>query len=965
MKTQISRDSFRPGRRYSGVYQQQGRMFPDYDLNELVDLVKARLVAALRDAVDSGAPRDRGAGVVQANPGDPLLLRAGRLYADGVPGDLVPRTGIDPASPFAFDAQADFPGATAPVPDSYIYADIWDRAVTAREDTELMDPGLHGADTCSRTKTMVQIKHCPTGIDPGDPDDNPPIGNAPLDFALRLGVTGSDPCDPCADNLDLDSRVGNYLFRLEVHEVEGVPERPDAIVLKWSRENGAEHHPLGEEPDAFRSGHWVYEFYDLAAECHLGYHPAAGFSPQRGVLSAGWPPEPLPAKPWVRRWDGACRLTRSGSDWSLAAEAAGAPSRDRGIVLALAGPGEEDDHGKVALSAALRLNLEHTVLELGLTGHSFLAGDSWLVAVREAVHEAGDVLETEMPPTGVRHHYLVLGRLNAAGNPVAPDDARRRLLSFPPLTDMHAIDIAIDNNCPKLYDGAVNLQQALDHLCAIDASDIAFTDNCPELYEGAGNLQQALDNLCAIDAADIGFRADPNCTLLEDARTVKEALDALCARPVGTGGGCRLTVGEGSRHPDLQALLRELLEAGQTDICLCLLPGVHRIDDLELHPVKEILNVSMVGCGPGVRVVVEKHLLFLELSALHLEGLAFECVKSGRVVIQECAGVRIEACRFEGQGVFPLLEVYPGGPTHIAKSTLEPESRLALQIPIGVIGLAPATAFFTAAVPPEKLFDHAFAAAEEINAIEPASRRETAKEIQTRLRRINPSTAETQLYGRLVDNLEDRVIDIGSMAETLVGIHEVTLRERPTQAMVLGSGGAHVTLVDNQILGLLSLEGPAQQPFPLAPDELKNLRNLLLEFQVKFLAAAGTLVLRGNRISRLGLGDALNDQVRNLVERGGTLQSPVFRTALLSDNVFVLGNSRLIAHDSRLTNTFFTFISPNDFVLCGVIGQTAGYVGNHYDRDDPDWPRIINATGSSRPKSGVREELNHVQIQDA
>ena len=51
MKTQISRDSFLPEQRYSGVYLQQGRMILDADWNELTDIQKAQLVNALRDAI--------------------------------------------------------------------------------------------------------------------------------------------------------------------------------------------------------------------------------------------------------------------------------------------------------------------------------------------------------------------------------------------------------------------------------------------------------------------------------------------------------------------------------------------------------------------------------------------------------------------------------------------------------------------------------------------------------------------------------------------------------------------------------------------------------------------------------------------------------------------------------------------------------------------------------------------------
>ena len=65
MKTEISRDSHQPEKRYSGVYQQQGRMLTDADWNELVEILKDRLNDALKDVVGSkegsigGVPRHR------------------------------------------------------------------------------------------------------------------------------------------------------------------------------------------------------------------------------------------------------------------------------------------------------------------------------------------------------------------------------------------------------------------------------------------------------------------------------------------------------------------------------------------------------------------------------------------------------------------------------------------------------------------------------------------------------------------------------------------------------------------------------------------------------------------------------------------------------------------------------------------------------------------------------------------
>ena len=190
MKTEISRNSHDPEKKYSGVYQQQGRMITDADLNELTDIVKHRLDEALRDVVcivdDDGASRGgtprhcplkvTGAGAIQP----------GRIYIDGVAAEVLG----DPDSPIALDAQPDFPlsgGFSPPAAGtSYkLYADVWERVVTSLEDGGLLDSALHGADTCTRTKTMCQVKWCPAAKDPEDKTKNPKKGNAPLTISLK------------------------------------------------------------------------------------------------------------------------------------------------------------------------------------------------------------------------------------------------------------------------------------------------------------------------------------------------------------------------------------------------------------------------------------------------------------------------------------------------------------------------------------------------------------------------------------------------------------------------------------------------------------------------------------------------------------------------------------------------------------------------------------------------------------
>ena len=317
MKTEISRDSHQPEKRYSGVYQQQGRMLTDADWNELVEILKERLNDALKDVVGSkeggvgGTPRHRALKVIKASIDDPLTIQPGHVYVDGVaaqvPGD----------ADIAYDDQPDFPWPPDPTGDYVLYADVWERTVTHLMDERLRDKGLHGADTCTRKQKMAQIKWCAHDVDPEQSAMNPPKGDADLTVTLLQTATQPDPCDPCATQVDVESKIGNYLFRVEIHDVKGDANGPSKFTLKWSSENGAEQYALKDtndidvEPsDSFKSGNWTYEFFDETSERHLGVHLAPDFTPSRGEFTEGYPGT-VPARSFVRRWDGYCTLNLS------------------------------------------------------------------------------------------------------------------------------------------------------------------------------------------------------------------------------------------------------------------------------------------------------------------------------------------------------------------------------------------------------------------------------------------------------------------------------------------------------------------------------------------------------------------------------------------------------------------------------------------------------------------------------
>ena len=221
MKTEISRDSHQPDKRYSGVYQQQGRMLTDADWNELVEILKHHLNNALKDVVGNkqgsigGTPRHRGLKIHKDSAADPLTIQPGHIYIEGIAA-YVP--GVEN---ILYADQLDFPSPLIMPANNYVvYADVWERTVTQLMDGHLLDKGLHGADTCTRKQMMAQIKWCSNAIDSEKSATNPDKGSTELSVMLLEKVTQPDPCDPCANAVDVESNIGNYLFRVEIHDVK-------------------------------------------------------------------------------------------------------------------------------------------------------------------------------------------------------------------------------------------------------------------------------------------------------------------------------------------------------------------------------------------------------------------------------------------------------------------------------------------------------------------------------------------------------------------------------------------------------------------------------------------------------------------------------------------------------------------------------------------------------------------------
>jgi hypothetical protein len=1005
MKTQISRESFKSDKRYSGVYLQQGRMITDADWNEATEISHHRLDDALADIVIAGVPRQNGMRV-DAVAGQPLRLRRGRVYAGGV-GALVTSTLADPIQPFLLSQQTDFPlpdSVTPPATGYRLYVDVWDRAVTSLEDpSQLRDPAFHGADTASRTQTMAQLKWCNVNVDPEDPDVNPRIGNARATLTLRSQLTGLDPCDPCARDVAVPPRIGNYLFRLEVHSVEGGPKNPTRIVLKWSTENGAEQHAVTTEPADFKGSDWVYEFFTPRTERHLGNHLTGGITPLAGQLVEGFPAAAPTGFTFVRRWDGYAILHRVGNVWSID------DGRERGVDLSTGSAADADGHAGFAANA-FGAQLSTMTVDLTVSNAiSFVAGDYWVAPVRESIHTPGSIVLDDAPPTGILHSYLLLATIDGNGLKVPPDTNRQQRLDFPSLTTLAARDVDYTTNCGSgLFDATHDtVQKALDRVCGINATHVAFTKPCDtSIFRNVdpvaiNTVAKALALLCNVRADQISYANDAACTTLAGATTVQQALHLLCMRE--SGSGCRTTIGVGGEFPTLKAAVDAGRARRQQHFCFCLLPGNHIVSDpislsgsvvatpqIEPNPVPvsgavgilipppelppvATLSFCLDGCGSASTLTLNANLSFDGLAAVCFNDVGMSIGTKASITAVNGKEVVFEGCvvtaRDHEVATAPIT-VSASELLRIVGNNVQVTSTRRIDIFLDIVKFNPALKTLFAKETADRDFGAAAAAAaEEIAALPIADRRKLASAVD---KAVKDRSAEKVAVDRRVVPEEKAAIERVSKVVTanasgvlsatiqqeLIDVRRFLLAQDPSLAIVIAAAGGLADLTGNQIVGIVSVYGrPGEIQPPEIDQQLTVVRRLLFDRQLNLQSREEALLVTRNTMSQLRIGGEMTIAIRNAGQQGSKTIAGLFRSVRLTDNVFTLSNSAVACVETTLSGNRFA----NGARFATIIADTAFYFGNHAAESDGFLLRSV----ARRTNVATRADLNSVNIQDA
>jgi hypothetical protein len=528
----------------------------------------AGIVSLTYGGLNAAATYRFGPALLEADPardlvvmgGDGTSAGAGRFYADGLQAVKESHgtywTQTDLPSP---DPAALAPVAVGNRRIDCAYLDVWERPIGYVEHPDLRDVALDGADTCTRTQLVAQVRLL-KGVEVpfADAAQAPNAIFAGLQGIGRGVLTTKDKpaaaIDPCADPCEPKIEgpylgEGNRLFRVEIHRAGDVGAAAAATTarFKWSRENAATTtaliedaqsgatSALVEKPELYAVGDLIEiadDFVDLIAgpcEDRVGHRQHT-----RGELR-----KISTVNLQTRRisWEDASVVDPLELPFHLPLPRTMRLARHAKIVrwdgVGACVPGD------IVLA-------DGVAIEFG--GEEMRAGDYWLFATRAIDRSVESLIEA--PARGIRHQYYPLASIHRARENVASpehvfcEDLRPR---FAPLSELDASRIAYDSSGCATYtdipgwDKVGTVQEAIDALCMADLTGDMRLHN--RLLHGMGVIC-GLKLRCSKDREKIvltkGYALDADGDLLHASGDraiplVQRAIDANLLSGAGNG----------------------------------------------------------------------------------------------------------------------------------------------------------------------------------------------------------------------------------------------------------------------------------------------------------------------------------------------------------------------------------------------------------------------------------------------
>ncbi|MEA3546862.1 MAG: hypothetical protein U9R66_04295, partial [Thermodesulfobacteriota bacterium] len=512
------------------------------------------------------------------------------------------------------------------------------------------------------------------------------------------------------------------------------------------------------------------------------------------------------------------------------------------------------------------------------------------------------------------------------------------------LCDITAEHIAYQADCAdglfKNFVGTVKL--ALDQICEIQAQHVGFTKPCnTSLYQGqtVSTVQDALALLCNIRADHVSFTAKPECTLLDQPgiNTVQDAIDKLCLRP--SGGGCRITVGNGGQFPTLEEALKVLLEEGMRDICLCLLPGNHEIPDaLEIKDAE--LSINICGCGSNTTRIGLRNNLLTEVHSFSLSGVEVHVeTPAAGLSFTGCQELTLESNHLIGfTEESALVSLDASSRIHLADNIIEAYNVNAFEMPSKVFepfenihalfGIIERTAFIT----------QTRSVANDLAALNVDARKKLVARLvgMVQAHATDLSELERASYEMFIEALSQKKTDAELLASAMYRVRLFAAVTRPATAVAILTAHAATILENNDIEGFLSFYGlPAETS--LTGEELSAIREKVKS--LRFVPSQNNLQLRNNRLTRVVVSQKMIDTIRSFINQEEGELRGIFDTALLTDNIIELADNHFVAKGHSLTSTRFDFGQMSGDAGF-VLGENAVYVASYA----PDDFRLFNLT---------------------
>jgi len=426
MKGDFTRNTFQPDKHYRSVRMQQGRVQLDADWNEQAEIYEHLDQIISKDIVGiQGTPiNDSGFKISVINGADDfdLSISPGRIYVDGILCELEENATYWNQPDFINPPLITRPGISRV---DLVYLDVWQRHITTIEDPDIKEVALGGPDTCTRIKTVWQVKLLENirivGCNkiPGFDMLIPPT-NAQLSTRVDPTIISKDPCIIAPDSGYRG--LENHLYRLEIHDVND----SGAATFKWSRDNGSVVFPIEEfnpsnsnevklkllgqdQALTLHKGDWVEVLGD---ETELKGDPGTlarieTINERELTLSENVSTHEGEGHPKVRRWDNQ-KMSSAGLD------------------------------GGIPVVENTWIDLEEGIQVCFNPGGTYNTGDYWVFAARTVTNDVEQLKSAS--PNGIIHHYCALTLVNWIENTSnimvpAVKDYRQQFLPLNELTN--------------------------------------------------------------------------------------------------------------------------------------------------------------------------------------------------------------------------------------------------------------------------------------------------------------------------------------------------------------------------------------------------------------------------------------------------------------------------------------------------------------------------------------------------